>query len=178
MQTQIGSCTLELIIGDITEQDTDAIVNAANSRLSGGGGVDGAIHRVGGSSIMAETWKQYPQGYPAGDAVITGPGHLLCKNVIHTVGPIWNGGRHNEEETLANAYSRSLQVAIENNCFSVALTSLSTGAYLYPLQKATRTALQTVFTFLEKNQSPQLVRFVLFDTRTYHAYSQTLQELL
>tara|TARA_B100000749_G_scaffold270193_1_gene249721 strand:+ start:301 stop:846 length:546 start_codon:yes stop_codon:yes gene_type:complete len=178
MQTQVGPCTLELQIGDITEQDTDAIVNAANSRLSGGGGVDGAIHRVGGSSIMAETWKKYPQGCPSGDAVITGAGHLLCKSVIHAVGPIWNGGRQNEEATLASAYSRSLQVAIENHCLSVALPSLSTGAYLYPIQKATKTALQTVLTFLEKHQNPQLVRFVLFDAGTYQAYSQTLQELL
>ena len=174
----MGFCTLELQVGNITEQDTDVIVNAANSTLSGGGGVDGAIHRVGGSSIMAETREKYPQGCPSGHAVITGAGHLLCRSVIHAVGPIWNEGRQNEKETLASAYGRSLKVAIENHCLSAAFPSLSTGAYHYPLQKAARTALQTVLAFLEKHQNPQLVRFVLFDAGTYQAYSQTLQELL
>src|ERR671923_2027746 len=103
MQTQIGPCVLELVTGDITRQPTDALVNAANSRLAGGGGVDGAIHRAGGPSIMAETRQKYPQGCPTGAAVITGAGQLPARYVIHAVGPIWNGGQYREAEQLASA---------------------------------------------------------------------------
>src|SRR5262245_50536468 len=120
MQVHIGSCVLELVMGDITRQTTDAIVNAANSQLAGGGGVDGAIHRAGGPSIMAETRQRYPQGCPTGEAVITGAGQLPVRYVIHAVGPIWNGGQHREAEQLASAYQTSLAIAVAHQCQSVA----------------------------------------------------------
>lgn len=178
MQVQIGPCTLELVTGDITRQQTDAIVNAANSRLAGGGGVDGAIHRGGGPSIMAETRHKYPQGCPTGGAVITGAGNLPAHYVIHAVGPIWNGGQQGEEQQLASAYQHSLEVAIAHHCQSVAFPSLSTGAYGYPVALAAHTALQTVTACLEQSRQPALVRFVLFDTGTYDAYATALQSLL
>lgn len=175
MQTQIGPCILELSTGDITQQDTDAIVNAANSRLAGGGGVDGAIHRAGGPAIMAETRQKYPQGCPTGEAVITGAGNLRARYVIHTVGPIWQGGQQGESQLLASAYRHSLDIAIANDCRSVAFPSLSTGAYGYPIDRAARTALQTVAAFLEEHRRPGLVRFVLFDRGTYDAYRTALE---
>lgn len=175
MQVHIGPCTLELVIGDITRQQTDAIVNAANSRLAGGGGVDGAIHRGGGPSIMAETRQKYPQGCPTGEAVITGAGTLPARYVIHAVGPIWSGGQQDEAQKLASAYRCSLEVAVAHDCQSVAFPSLSTGAYGYPVALAARTALQTVMAFLEQNRQPALVRFVLFDAGTHAAYAAVLQ---
>ena len=176
-QVQVGACVLELVTGDITQQDTDAIVNAANRQLAGGGGVDGAIHRGGGPSIMAETREKYPQGCPTGDAVITGAGNLPATHVIHTVGPIWSGGEQGEAELLASAYQRSLAVAIEHNCKSVAFPALSTGVYRYPLDQAAHTALQTVMTFLRTHREPALVRFVLFDTPTQNVFESVLRTL-
>ena len=177
MQVQIGSCTLELVTGDITQQATDAIVNAANSRLAGGGGVDGAIHRGGGPSIMAETRQKYPQGCPTGDAVITGAGNLPARYVIHTVGPVWSGGQQGEASLLASAYRRSLEVAVVHDCHSVAFPSLSTGAYGYPVEQAAQTALQTVSTFLREYDQPELVRFVLFDAATHATFAAVLSTL-
>ena len=177
MQVRMGPCTLELLTGDITQQSTDAIVNAANSRLAGGGGVDGAIHRGGGPSIMQETRQKYPQGCSTGEAVITGAGKLPARHVIHAVGPIWGGGQQGEEQLLASAYRRSLEVAVENSCHRVALPSLSTGAYGYPLERAARTALRTVLAFLQEQQQPTLVRFVLFDAATYRTYAAALAEI-
>jgi O-acetyl-ADP-ribose deacetylase (regulator of RNase III) len=177
MQVPIGPCTLELVTGDITQQHTDAIVNAANRRLAGGGGVDGAIHRSGGPSIMEETRQKYPQGCPTGEAVITAAGKLPARHVIHAVGPIWSGGQQDAESLLASAYRRSLEVAVANGCRSVALPSLSTGAYGYPLAPAARTALRTVGAFLQQHQQPQLVRFVLFDADTYGAYAVALEAM-
>jgi len=177
MEISIGSCRLDLIQGDITQQSTDAIVNAANSRLAGGGGVDGAIHRGGGPSIMAETREKYPQGCPTGEAVITGAGELPAHHVIHTVGPIWSGGKQGEPDLLASAYRRCLEVAADNNCQSVAFPSLSTGAYGYPLDLAARTALRTVTAFLQEHQQPAWVRFVLFDQGTLDAFVRTLEAL-
>jgi O-acetyl-ADP-ribose deacetylase (regulator of RNase III) len=177
MQVLIGHSRLELGTGDITAQATDAIVNAANSLLAGGGGVDGAIHRRGGASILAETRQRYPAGCPTGDAVLTGAGNLAARYVIHAVGPIWHGGHNREAELLASAYRRSLEVATAHGCQSVALPSLSTGAYGYPLPQAAQTALQTVIAFLEQHQAPALVRFILFDTTTYEIYAMTLQEI-
>lgn len=178
MQTQIDQSTLELVTGDITQQDTDAIVNAANSHLAGGGGVDGAIHRRGGPSIMAETRQQYPQGCPTGEAVISGAGNLPARHVIHAVGPVWGGGQHGEEAKLASAYRRSLEVAVAHNCHSVAFPSLSTGAYGYPVDRAARTALRTVMDFLRQHGQPTSVRFVLFDPGTHDAYTAALTSLL
>ena len=177
MQVQVGTCVLELVMGDITQQTTDAIVNAANSELAGGGGVDGAIHRGGGPSIMAETRAKYPQGCSTGKAVITGAGQLPATYVIHTVGPIWSGGREGEAELLASAYRCSLEVAIEHQCGSVSFPSLSTGAYRYPLEQAAQTALQTVLAFLQAHGKPSLVRFVLFDVPTQDVFTSVLRTL-
>lgn len=177
MQVHIGPCTLDLVVGDITQQHTDAIVNAANSRLAGGGGVDGAMHRSGGPSIMEETRQKYPHGCPTGEAVMTGAGKLPARHVIHAVGPIWSGGQQGEESLLASAYRRSLEVSVANGCRSVALPSLSTGAYGYPVARAARTALRTVVAFLQEHQQPDLVRFVLFDADTHGAYAAALEHI-
>jgi len=177
MQVHIGACVLELVTGDITRQTTEAIVNAANSRLTGGGGVDGAIHRAGGPAIMAETRQRYPQGCPTGAAVITGAGQLPARYVIHAVGPIWRGGQHHEAEQLASAYEKSLAMAVAHECHSVAFPSLSTGAYGYPVARAAQTALSTVLAFLRAHQQPSCVRFVLFDSGTYTTYATVLEEI-
>ncbi len=177
MEVRIGSCKLDLVQGDITQQSTDAIVNAANSRLAGGGGVDGAIHRRGGPSIMAETREKHPEGCPTGEAVITGAGQLLARHVIRTVGPIWGGGKQGEPDLLARAYRRSLEVAVDHHCQSVAFPSLSTGAYGYPLDLAARTALRTVMAFLRERKQPAWVRFVLFDQGTLDTFVRTLEGL-
>ena len=164
-------------MGDITEQEVDAIVNAANSRLAGGSGVDGAIHRRGGPSIMEETWRRYPQGCPTGSAVITAAGNLPAKYVVHTVGPIWKGGLSGEAEQLASAYRTSLQLAAEHGCESIALPALSTGAYGYPMDEASRVALRTAIEHLEGETSLRLVRFVLFSAGAYGAFAAALEEI-
>ena len=178
MQAAIGTCSLELVTGDITRQTTEAIVNAANSRLAGGGGVDGAIHRRGGPGIMEETRRRYPQGCRTGEAVLTGAGLLAAQYVIHAVGPIWKGGRNGEEAALASAYRCSLEIAGSRQCASIAFPSLSTGAYAYPLPQAAGVALHTVAAFLRLNKRPELVRFVLFDEPAYTAYRNALTALL
>ncbi len=177
MQVEINGRTLELHQGDITLQQVDAIVNAANSRLAGGGGVDGAIHRRGGASIMAETDARYPDGCSTGSAVITGGGDLAAKHVIHAVGPVWNGGQRGEAGLLAGAYRRCLELAVEHDCRSIAFPALSTGAYRYPIDQAARVALCTAIEFLRENGQPELVRFVLFDAGAYGAFAAALEEL-
>ena len=177
MQVQINNQTLELIEGDITAQKVDAIVNAANSQLAGGGGVDGAIHRKGGPTIMAETRVKYSRGCPTGSAVISGAGNLDAKFVIHAVGPVWGGGNRGEAELLAGAYRRCLELAVQYECKSIAFPSLSTGAYRYPIDQAARVALGTVIDFLKEHGKPELVRFALFGHRSYNAYAQALEEL-
>jgi O-acetyl-ADP-ribose deacetylase (regulator of RNase III) len=178
MQVTINGQTLELHQGDITEQHVSAVVNAANSRLAGGGGVDGAIHRRGGPAIMEETDRRYPDGCPTGSAVISGAGDLPCDYVIHAVGPVWSGGQRGEEELLAGAYRRCLELAAEHNCESIALPSLSTGAYGYPIDLAARTALRTAIAFLNEHGRTALVRFVLFGEGAYGAFSAALEELM
>jgi O-acetyl-ADP-ribose deacetylase (regulator of RNase III) len=178
VKTTIQGQTLELVQGDITHQQVDAIVNAANSRLAGGGGVDGAIHRAGGPSIMQETDRRYPEGCPTGSAVISGGGNLPVKHVIHAVGPVWGGGESGEAELLAGAHRRVLELAVEHDCRSIALPALSTGVYGYPLHLASRVALGTVIEFLQQHGQPQLVRFVLFGDRAYEAFRSTLEELV
>jgi O-acetyl-ADP-ribose deacetylase (regulator of RNase III) len=126
---------------------------------------------------MAETRQKYPQGCRTGEAVLTGAGNLPAHYVIHAVGPIWHGGQDHEEDQLASAYQRSLEVAVAHHCQSVALPSLSTGAYGYPVPQAARTALRTVMTFLAQHHRPTLVRFVLFDTNTYAAYAAALAQV-
>lgn len=178
MQYWIEDKLLELVQGDITEQKVDAIVNAANSQLAGGGGVDGAIHRRGGSSIMEETSEKYPDGCPTGSAVITSAGDLPAQYVIHTVGPRWNGGRSGESDLLESAYRKSLALAAERECVSVAFPSLSTGAYRYPIDQASRIALRTAIEFLSNPDHgfPSRVYFVLFDEGSYGAFAAALEE--
>ena len=170
MKLQISGAVLELVQGDITQQPTDAIVNAANSGLRGGGGVDGAIHRAGGPSIMQETRIKYPNGCPTGDAVITGAGDLPAKHVVHAVGPVYRDGRHGEPELLASAYRRSLEVAAAQGCRTMSFPSMSTGAYGYPVEEAAPIALRTVSDFLKAKTSIELVRFVLFDQKSYDQF--------
>ena len=177
MRVQINDQTLELAQSDITLQEVDAIVNAANSRLAGGGGVDGAIHHRGGPGIKDETDKTYPDGCPTGSAVISGAGNLAAKHVIHAVGPIWRGGNSGEADLLAGAYRRSLELAVEHGCGSIAFPALSTGAYGYPMDQAARVALQTAIDFLKQQGKPPLVRFVLFGEGAYGAFSAALEEL-
>jgi len=175
----INQAELSIIQGDITQQAADAIVNAANSSLMGGGGVDGAIHRAGGPAILEEC-KQIVarQGrLPTGQAVITTAGNMKARHVIHTVGPIWHGGSKGEADLLASAYRESLKLAAENSLTSIAFPSISTGAYGYPLDEASRIALKTVASFLSEATSIKEVVFVLFDSRTFDAYSSALQEI-
>ena len=176
MQCRLKGALLQLIEGDITLQQVDAIVNAANRRLAGGGGVDGAIHRRGGPSILEETRRRYPEGCPTGRAVITAAGELPSRFVIHAVGPVWNGGTKGDPALLASAYRCCLEVAVAHECRSIAFPSLSTGAYRYPVIKAARTAISTVIEFLDKRRAPELARFVLFDKATYEAYAGALSE--
>ena len=174
---QIGNAVIELVQGDITLQEVDAIVNAANSRLAGGGGVDGAIHRRGGPEIMRETGEKYPEGCPTGSAVITGGGKLPAKYVIHAVGPVWSGGGRGEPELLASAFRRSLDLAVENGCQSVAFPALSAGAYGYPLEQAAEVALKAVAEFLREKREPRLVRFVLFDARALGVFENAMEAI-
>ncbi len=176
----INGASLSIVQGDITRQATDAIVNAANSGLMGGGGVDGAIHRAGGSAILAECAQIVArQGrLPAGQAVITTGGQLKARHVIHTVGPIWHGGNQSEAELLASAYGESLKLAAENGLSSIAFPSISTGAYGYPVDEAARVAVKAVAPFLtEHTTSVREVVFVLFDAVTFKAYAAALGEI-
>ncbi len=173
---QIGSSWLELVEGDITRQDTEAIVNAANQTLLGGGGVDGAIHRAGGPRILAECRKI--GGCPTGEARITTGGDLKAKWVIHTVGPVYRDGTRGEAALLAKAYQSSLALAAEHGITSLAFPSISTGAYGYPFPEAARIALGTTIAFLKGNSPVELVRFVLFGQAAYQAYDQALTDLL
>jgi O-acetyl-ADP-ribose deacetylase len=181
METFIKQTKLTLVQGDITKQTTDAIVNAANSSLMGGGGVDGAIHRAGGPTILEEC-KQIvaKQGrLPPGKAVITTGGNLPAKYVIHTVGPYWQGGTSNEAQVLASCYKESLKIAEAKKLSSISFPAISTGAYRYPLDQAAKVALETVISFFKKEAvSLKEVRFVLFDTRTHTAYQISLQEII
>lgn len=175
MKVKIGRSILELIEGDITQQRVDAIVNAANEGLHGGGGVDGAIHRAGGPEIMAECRKI--GRCPTGSAVITTGGRLPARHVIHTVGPVWHGGARGEPNLLSSSYRSSLQVAEEHNLMTIAFPSISTGIYGYPIDRAARVALRTVAEYLKGDTRIDLVRFVLFGQSAYDVFAQALQEL-
>ncbi len=180
-EVTINQAKLRIIQGDITEQDTDAIVNAANPSLMGGGGVDGAIHRAGGPAILEEC-KQIVsrQGrLPTGKAVMTTGGNLKASYVIHTVGPIWHGGNKGEPELLASVYHESLKLAAENHLASISFPSISTGAYGYPVDKASRVAIRAVNAFLHQSVTPlKEVVFVLFDSQAFRAYSLALREII
>jgi O-acetyl-ADP-ribose deacetylase len=180
MEVKINGIVLRLAEGDITLQDTEAIVNAANSGLMGGGGVDGAIHRAGGPAIL-EACKQIVAKIgrlPTGRAVITAGGNLKAKYVIHTVGPVWQGGGHDEPALLASAYTESLQLAAQHHLRSISFPSISTGAYGYPLEEAAEVALGAVREFLEVVPgSIKEVVFVLYGRRAYDIYSAVLKEM-
>lgn len=166
---------IELVKGDITHQDTDAIVNAANSTLLGGGGVDGAIHRAGGHAIVEECRRL--GGCATGDAKMTGAGNLKARCVVHAVGPVYRDGRHGEAQLLASAYRRSLQVAVTGGARSIAFPSISTGAYGYPIAAAAPIALQAVSTEVAACAEIDLVRFVLFSEADLDVYQAALQQL-
>jgi len=172
---QVKQARLELAQGDITHQDTDAIVNAANSSLLGGGGVDGAIHRAAGPELLAEC--RTLGGCPTGDAKITKGYKLKARHIIHTVGPVYHG-LPREAELLASCYRRSLSLAALNQLRSVAFPSISTGAYGYPVDEASPIALKTVVEFLGTPTSIESVRFVLFDRLTFQAYERALERLI
>ena len=178
---KVGKATVRLVKGDITAVEADAIVNAANSSLLGGGGVDGAIHRKGGPKILEECKKiretDWPDGLPTGKAVITSGGNLKPKHVIHTVGPIWHGGNHGEQELLALAYVNSLRLAVSMGLKTVAFPSISTGAYGYPVEEASRTALKVAKEFLENEGSLSLVVFVLFSERDLGVYQRAAAKI-
>ena len=175
MQKLIANCIIELVAGDITLQDTDVIVNAANRSLLGGGGVDGAIHRAGGPAILEEC--RTLGGCDTGDAKITTAGRLKAKYVVHTVGPVYRDGHHGEPQLLASAHRRSLEVSLENGAKSVAFPAISTGVYGYPMEEAARVALATTAEFVRTHEGIELVRFVLFGQKAYEAFESTLDRL-
>jgi O-acetyl-ADP-ribose deacetylase (regulator of RNase III) len=174
MQVKVGQ-VLELVEGDITRQDTEAIVNAANEQLRVGGGVDGAINRAGGPKIQEQARKI--GRCPTGQAVITTGGNLQARYVIHTVGPIYKDGHQGEADLLASAYRESLKSASARGIKSLAFPSLSTGVYGYPISDAARVALKTVKEYLAQHPEIELVRFVLFGKPTFEAYAAALQDI-
>lgn len=179
---QVGKAKIWLVKGDITEIETDVIVNAANSTLMGGGGVDGAIHRKGGPKILEECKRiratEWLGGLPTGKAVVTSGGNLKAKHVIHTVGPIWRGGNHGEPELLAEAYRNSLMLAVSMGLKTIAFPSISTGAYGYPIEKACRIAQATVKNFLGKEDKLDKVVFVLFSEHDLETYKEAAEQIL
>jgi len=181
MERLVGKARLRLVQGDITDQDVDAIVNAANPSLMGGGGVDGAIHRRGGPKILEECRKirseEWPEGLPTGKAVITSGGNLKARYVIHTVGPVWRGGKSGEPQLLAEAYRNSLELALRKGLKRISFPSISTGAYGYPIEKAAQIALRTVKEFLEERDIIEEVNFVLFTESDFKVYSQVMVEI-
>ena len=182
MEFHVGNATMQLIKGDITDIEVDAIVNAANSSLMGGGGVDGAIHQKGGPKILQECKRiratEWPDGLPTGKAVLTSGGNLKAKYVIHTVGPVWLGGFHVEAELLKQAYRNSLKLAVAQGIRSIAFPSISTGAYGYPVREASRIAVKTVKEFLEKDERLEKVIFVLFSEQDLEIYLEATKSIL
>lgn len=170
---------LTIIVGDITQQDTDAIVNAANASLMGGGGVDGAIHRAGGDEILAECREirrsRFPNGLPTGEAVITTGGKLPALYVIHTVGPIYGEHRGKEPELLANCYHNSLTLAVEKNLSSIAFPAISTGVFGYPQAEAAQVASRTIENFLSTDHQLKEVRLVFFQDRDAELFLENQQ---
>ena len=167
---------IEIIKGDITKISADAIVNAANSSLLGGGGVDGAIHRSGGPMILEECRKIVARqgGCRTGEAVITTGGNLPAKYVIHTVGPVWNGGKNNEDGKLADCYKNSLRLAVENNCRTIAFPNISTGVYSFPKERAAHISIDAIRQFLSENKSIEKIWIVCFDEESYRLNNEAL----
>lgn len=176
MQAKFNQTLIELVLGDITQENTEAIVNAANSRLAGGAGVDGAIHREGGPAIMAEC--RQIGGCPTGQAVITTGGNLQARYVIHTVGPVYHGGTQNEAGLLAAAYTNSLKLAVKYGLQSISFPAISCGIYGYPLQEAAHLALKSCVEFVRENTQIHLIRHVLFDPKIYNIFSGELNKLI
>lgn len=180
MQKKFRYTTIELIQGDITGEKVDAIVNAANEKLIGGGGVDGAIRKAGGEEVTKECdiIRARQGGCPTGKAVITTGGNLPAEYIIHTVGPVWKGGDSGEPELLASCYKESIALAVKNGLYSIAFPSISTGVYGYPTEKAAKIALQTIWDLAENvDRMPTLVQFVLFDDATFECYTDALSNL-
>lgn len=169
---------IQILKGDITLLDVEAVVNAANSGLRGGGGVDGAIHRAAGPQLDEECMKIISKigSCPTGDAVITSAGVMKCKYVIHAVGPVWHGGNHNESQLLANAYRNSLRIALEYNIKSIAFPNISTGIYGFPKETAAKIAIDEVNDFLQKDDIIENVIFCCFDSDNYDLYSKLLEK--
>jgi O-acetyl-ADP-ribose deacetylase len=176
MRAKMHQTTLELVQGDITQQDVDAIVNAANTSLLGGGGVDGAIHRIAGKELLEAT--RLLNGCQTGSAKITPGFNLKSRYVIHAVGPIYNRNDAEVPALLASTYRSSLKLAVEHQLASVAFPAISTGAYGYPMKEATQISLQTVLEFIAQFGSLTLVRFVLFDAKAFGQYEASLGELV
>ncbi len=176
MKIKINKGVLSITEGDITKQETDAIVNAANKSLRGGGGVDGAIHRGGGPAILEECIRI--GGCETGGAVITIGGNLKAKHVIHTVGPIYRDGLHDEAELLGNAYRNCLELASSKGIKSIAFPSISTGAYRYPFEEAAEVALKTTISYLKRHTDIELIRFVLFGKKAFRIYENKSKELV
>jgi O-acetyl-ADP-ribose deacetylase (regulator of RNase III) len=178
----VATAKIRFVRGDIADIAADAIVNAANSSLMGGGGVDGAIHRRGGPTILAECKRiradEWPDGLPPGKAVITSGGNLKAKHVIHTVGPIWRGGGSGEPDLLKQAYQNSLRLAVANGLQTVAFPSISTGAYGYPIREASHVAVRTVRNFLKEEARIDEVIFVLFSEIDLRVYLETAKSEL
>ncbi|HOZ47318.1 MAG TPA: O-acetyl-ADP-ribose deacetylase [Candidatus Hydrogenedentes bacterium] len=175
MEKTVSKARIETVQGDITKEQVDAIVNAANNSLLGGGGVDGAIHRAGGPAILEACRKL--GGCATGDAKITTGGRLPAKYVIHTVGPVYRDGHHGEPDLLSSCHRRSLEVALERGVRTVAFPAISCGVYGYPIPDAARIALKTVKEFLEAKEGIDLVRFVLFGPAVYEAFERALDRL-
>ena len=178
MLITVEDCSLQLVQGDITLQEVDAIANAANEQLAGGGGVDGAIHAAAGPTVIEETSREFPEGCPTGSAVATSAGELPAQYVFHAVGPIWRGGAAGEEELLRGCYRSCLELSVERDLQSVAFPSISTGVYRYPIDLAAEASLDEVRQFLETHRRPSLVRFVLFSEGDFGAYSRVLEEMV
>lgn len=177
MFRRVGASRIELVRGDITRQEVDAVVNAANDRLAGGGGVDGAIHRAAGPELKAETDRRYPAGCPTGSAVATRGGKLKAKFVFHAVGPVWRGGAAGEDALLRSAVTACLDLAEAHGCRSIALPALSTGAYGYPLDRAAEAILAVIRDRLGKPGGPEVVRVVLFDEAAYGQFARVLESI-
>lgn len=177
MRLKLRATTLELYQGDITTLQVDAIVNAANSGLRGGGGVDGAIHRAGGPAILAECRQLYPDGCPTGQAVVTIAGNLPAKIVVHAVGPVWHGGDHGEPELLRSAYANSFRRAEERGIASIAFPSISTGVYGYPIELACPIAVGAALDHVRQGSVLRRVVFCLFSSRDYTVYERHFRQL-
>ena len=181
MEVKLGRATLRILLGDITEQPTDAIVNAANPGLMGGGGVDGAIHRKGGPTILEECRRiratEFPDGLPTGRAVITSGGKLRARYVIHTVGPVWRGGGQDESKMLAEAYRSSLDLALRKGLKTIAFPAISTGAYGYPIEEASSVALKTIKEFLENRQGLEEILLVLLTRHDLAVYESAAKDV-